>query len=273
MEMKLALKWLTITIFLCLSTISAYSVDADSLVGYWNFDEEGDPGKDSSIYGNHGKPEGDVEWEANGKYGGALKIDGSGWILVESSPSLEVREQVTIALWARFDKILDKYQRPIFKNGPDETNFASYSIALMRSGLLTGSFFFDVITDNGRAFNAGPTPPEEGEWIHIAGVYDGKEMRIYLNGKLDEGEAGNDFVNPQEQSGEIIASEEPLTLGSEQIWNSAVYHGLMDEVAIFSSALTAHEMQTLFQEGVADFSSIQPEGKLAISWGRIKVKG
>ena len=189
MKIKLALNWSTITIFLCLSTISVYSVDADSLVGYWNFDEEGDPGKDSSIYGNHGKPEGDVEWEANGKYGGALKIDGSGWILVESSPSLEMREQVTIAVWARFDKILDEYQRPIFKNGPDEANFASYSIALMRSGLLTGSFFFDVITDNGRALNAGPTPPEEGEWIHIAGVYDGKEMRIYLNGKLDEGEA------------------------------------------------------------------------------------
>ena len=258
-------------IFLCLSTISAYS--AGSLVGYWNFDEEGDPGKDSSIHGNHGEPEGDVEWEANGKYGGgALKIDGLGWVLVESSPSLEVREQVTIALWARFDTILDKYQRPIFKNGPDETNFASYSIALMRSGLLTGSFFFDVITDNGRALNAGPTPPEEGKWIHIAGVYDGKEMRIYLDGQLDEGEAGNDFVNPQEQSGEIIVSEGPLTLGSEQIWNSAVYHGLMDEVAIFSSALTAQEMQALFREGVADFTGVQPEGKLAISWGRIKIE-
>ncbi len=262
----------TISMLLCLSTISAYSVDAGSLVGYWNFDEEGDLGKDSSIYGNHGEPEGDVEWEANGKYGGALKIDGSGWILVESSPSLEVQDQVTIAVWSRFDMILDKYQRPIFKNGPDETNFASYSIALMRSGLLTGSFFFDAITDNGRALNAGPTAPEEGEWIHVAGVYDGKEMRIYLNGKLDEGEAGNDFVNPQEQSGKIIVSEEPLTLGSEKIWNTAVYHGLMDEVAIFSSALTAQEMQVLFKEGVADFTGIQSEGKLAISWGRIKVE-
>lgn len=270
--MKVMLTWLlTIGILSFLSTISAYSVDAGSLVGYWNFDQEGDLGKDSSIYGNHGEPEGDVEWEANGKYGGALKIDGLGWILVDSSPSLEVTEQVTIALWARFDTILDKYQRPIFKNGPDETNFASYSIALMRSGLLTGSFFFDAITENGRALNAGPTPPEEGKWIHIAGVYDGKEMRIYLDGQLDEGEAGNDFVNPQKQSGKIIVSEGPLTLGSEQIWNSAVYHGLMDEVAIFSSALTAQEMQALFRVRVADFTSVQPEGKLAVSWGRIKV--
>lgn len=273
MKMKVMLTCLVaMSIFLYFSTISVYSVDVDSLVGYWNFDEEGDLGKDSSIYGNHGEPEGDVEWEANGKYGGALKINGLGWILVDSSPSLEVREQVTITVWARFDTILDKYQRPIFKNGPDEENFASYSIALMRSGLLTGSFFFDVITDNGRALNAGPTPPEEGKWIHIAGVYDGKEMRIYLDGKLDEGEAGNDFINPQEQSGKIIVSEGPLTLGSEQIWNTAVYHGLMDEVAIFSSALTAQEMQALFREGVADFTSVQSEGKLAISWGGIKIE-
>lgn len=249
--------------------ITSDAIETDQLAGYWKFDDKDNLGKDSSSYGNHGKNEGDVDWEANGKFGGALKIDGSGWIQVESSKSLEITDRVTLTFWARFDQILDKYQRPIFKNGPDETNFASYSIALMRSGLLTGSFFFDAITDKGRALSASPTPPEEGKWIHVAGVYDGKEMRIYIDGKLDVGEAG-DFKNPQQQSGKIVMSKEPLTIGSELIWQSAVYHGLMDEVAVFSAGLTDNDIPQIMNSGVESFLAVHHSGKLATTWSLIK---
>jgi hypothetical protein len=191
---------------------------------------------------------------------------------VESSKSLEMTEQVSLVCWARFDEIVDKYQRPIFKNGPDETNFASYSIALMRSEFLTKSFFFDAITDNGRALNGSPTPPEQGKWIHVAGVYDGKEMRIYINGKLDVGEPGNNFKNPQKQSGTIVVSEAPLTLGSELIWKTAVYHGLLDEVAVFNVGLTDDNIPTIMDGGVENFMAVQPAGKLASKWGVIKTK-
>ena len=37
MKMKLLLNCLAITLFLCLSTMAAYSVDAGSLVAHWNF--------------------------------------------------------------------------------------------------------------------------------------------------------------------------------------------------------------------------------------------
>ena len=259
-------------IVVCLFPTIGNAAEKGQLVGYWTFDDKGNLGKDNSIYGNDGDEVGDdVDWDTNGQFGGALKIDGSGWIQVESSKSLEdVTNQVTLACWSRFDTILDKYQRPIFKNGPDDTNFASYSIALMRSGLLTGSFFFDTITENGRALNASPTPPEQGKWIHVAGVYDGKEMRIYINGKLDKGAPGGDFENPQKQSGKIITSKEPLTLGSELIWESAVYHGLLDEVAIFNVALSENNIQTIMDNSVEGFMAVQPAGKLSSTWGTIK---
>jgi len=139
----------------------------------------------------------------------------------------------------------------------------------MRSGLLTGSFFFDAITDKGRALNASPTPPEESKWIHVGSVYDGKEMRIYINGKLDVGEAG-DFKNPQKQSGKIIVSKEPLTIGSELIWKSAVYHGLLDEVAIFNVALSDNDIPQIMNSGVESFLAVHCSGKLTTNWGLIK---
>lgn len=240
------------------------------LVGYWQFDDKNNLGKDSSSSGNHGDNVGDIDWDANGKFGGALKIDGVGWIQVASSKSLEMTEQVSLVCWARFDEIVDKYQRPIFKNGPDETNFASYSIALMRSGFLTKSFFFDAITDNGRALNASPTAPEQGKWLHVAGVYDGKEMRIYINGKLDVGEPGSGFKNPQKQAGKIIVSKEPLTLGSELIWKTAEYHGLLDEVAIFNVALTEDDVPKIMDGGVDGFMAVQSVDNLVSIWGIIK---
>ena len=270
MKSKQMLLWLgTLSILLYIFTLSSYSITTDELVGYWKFDQKNNLGKDSSQYKNDGKSEGKVEWESNGKYGGALKIDGKGSIVVESSPSLEVTNTVTIAVWCRFDKIVNLYQRPIFKNGPNPDNFASYSIALMRSELLTGSFFFDAITDKGRVNNAGPTPPKEGVWIHIAGVYTGSELRLYVDGKLDKGVVGG-FANPQKQSGKIVKSKAPLSLGSEKIWNTAVYHGLIDEAAVFSAALTDKEIKELFGGTVEEFLNVQPKGKLTTLWGQIK---
>ena len=274
MQNKITLIFLLsiIVAMMSLCALTSNAIQKDQLVGYWKFDDKNNLGKDSSSYGNHGSAEGDVGWDANGKFGGALKIDDVGWIQVESSKSLEMTEQVSLVCWARFEQIVDKYQRPIFKNGPDETNFASYSIALMRSGFLTKSFFFDAITDSGRALNASPTAPEQGKWIHVAGVYDGKEMRIYINGKLDVGEPGNDFKNPQKQSGKIVESKEPLTLGSELIWKSAVYHGLLDEAAIFNVGLTDDDIPKIIDGGIESFMTVQPAGKLASKWGVIKTK-
>ena len=38
------------------------TIQRDQLVGYWNFDNKGDLGKDGSDYGNHGDNVGNVDW-------------------------------------------------------------------------------------------------------------------------------------------------------------------------------------------------------------------
>ena len=45
-----------------------------------------------------------------------------------------------------------------------------------------------------------------------------------------------------------------------------------DWLVPYMSKRTYKKGEVLFRKGVADFSSVQPEGKLAISWGRIKVE-
>ncbi|HIE27724.1 TPA: DUF1573 domain-containing protein [Candidatus Poribacteria bacterium] len=82
---------------------------------------------------------------------------------------------------------------------------------------------------------------------------------------------GNGFENSQKQSGKIITSKEPLMIGSELIWKTAIYHGLLDEVAIFNVALAENDIPTVMNNSVEGFMTVQPVGKLPSTWGNTGV--
>ncbi|MEA3444510.1 MAG: LamG-like jellyroll fold domain-containing protein, partial [Bacteroidota bacterium] len=71
-----------------------------------------------------------------------------------------------------------------------------------------------------------------GTWYHIAGVYDGSELKLYINGKLDKS---------QSQSGTLTTTTEEFRLGGDN--GSRLLDGLMEEVRIWSDARTASEIR------------------------------
>ncbi|HID57050.1 TPA: LamG domain-containing protein [Candidatus Poribacteria bacterium] len=121
-------------------------------------------------------------------------------------------------------------------------------------------------------FDAGPgVSPKEvttaifstGEWHHVAGVYDGKEIAIYIDGEK---------VAHMDATGEMTPSAGPLFIGAK--WNDPghpgdYWKGVLDEIAIFNRGLTGDEIKEVM-EGIGKVFAVNPQGKIAVSWGEIK---
>ena len=73
-----------------------------------------------------------------------------------------------------------------------------------------------------------------GTWNHIAGVYDGTTMRLYVNGSLD---------SELPLSGAISTSDQPLYIGSDPTESGAVL-GRIHEVCVWNIARTESQIRT-----------------------------
>lgn len=82
----------------------------------------------------------------------------------------------------------------------------------------------------------GPSVPTD-TWVHIACSYDGTDMRMYFNGVL---------VGSQTTGVGVTARDDIRVMGGK--WNGAeqgFVYGILDEVVIYSAALTGSQVATL----------------------------
>lgn len=98
-----------------------------------------------------------------------------------------------------------------------------------------------------------------GSWHHILCTYDGSNtaagINLYKAGSLVSSTVGNagTYAGMASQQGS-------LRLGQWEL-NSSVMNGLIDEVAVFNSELSASDVSDIYNSGVpADISSLSPLG-------------
>ena len=96
------------------------------------------------------------------------------------------------------------------------------------------------------------------EWHHIIGFYNGSEVRIYINGVVD---------NKQEFSGELQHNGENFLIGTRTSDNLH-FNGVIDEVRIYNRALSDGEIiKNMNSKGLTvDFKK-----RLTLTWGAIKL--
>jgi hypothetical protein len=160
------------------------AVDPD-LAAHWKFDDgSGTTAFDSSGNGNDGVFVGDPKW-VPGHLGGALEFDGDDYLNCGNGPSLQIQDEITITFWFKVEAFSNNWEAFLAKS--DSAYRASRSATtgnathMGASGTSVGggNGWFDaavVITDN--------------QWHHWAGVYDGAEGRIYIDGVLDTASPG-----------------------------------------------------------------------------------
>ena len=253
--------WMSL-MFVCLlfADLSYAEIDPDTCVGLWLFDKvEGDTARDSSDNGHDGEIIGDVE-TVDGKFGSALEFPGidSNYVSIQHEDSLNLKTW-SITAWVKvrntgqYGTIVGKQRvlKPVVRN---------YLMGVRDSGILWVSFTQGE--GDYKTTDSETTIPDE-TWHHVAATYDGKSTLVYVDGILEaEMEWGGD---PDTHEGDMAIGA--LTDGEWPI------PGIIDEVGLFSEALSKTEINDLMTNGLQSvLAVVEPANKLAASWGCIKLK-
>lgn len=218
------------------SAYANYQPDANT-VGLWHLDEESGSGayiKDASGNGNDGTPAGTTYSE--GKVGKAREFNGSSDYIDLGQVPL-TGTTYTVEAWF--------YSADVTQT---QTIFAqrntSTSASIMGQLYITGSnIAFITRNDSGgnSALAQGGTTLTNDTWYHVAGVRNGSNVYVYLNGVLDgaDNDAGGTITTDTQNIGRYNTT--PSAGG--------YLEGSIDEVRISNIARTASEIRQAYEVG------------------------
>lgn len=230
----------------------------DGLVFFMAFDEGiGDTVKDQSGFGNHGIIEGKEDW-IDGKFKGGFHFDGATHITVPNKkPLTDLTHPMSVTAWVSPDAI-SGWHNIIEMDRTNATKVNGWKMGFHASGAI-------VWTTYGVLDFISQTPIELDKWTHVASTWDGAQAIVYVNGKPDNPIAGGGVINVKD-----TADIPSLDLGWRRSSAASFFQGGMDEVCIFTKVLSEKEINSLMS-GVADMLAVESKGKLATTWGDMKV--
>jgi hypothetical protein len=210
-----------------------------SLVGYWSFDEgTGATAADSSGHGNNGSLQSGATW-GPGKVGShSLALRVAGAFVDVPTAVFDTTRPYTVSAWANMTR---------FVGGSS----SHYCIASIDGNAISG-FYFAFHGDGYAALTLYPSDgvagvPHEalsratiaaGTWHYLTGVFDGGNVALYVDGALN-----NTTPVPA-----------PWAARGHTVFGRSKWNGMstdyivasIDEVRMYSRALTAAEIQALY---------------------------
>ncbi len=208
---------------------------------------------DASGHGNHGAIMGRPQFTP-GHQGRGLAFSGhDDWVEFYRDPSLDNQgDQITISFWVRPEKI------------PQPNTFiarGAHGYGIVMDTPETLEFYLNLhspanplslpnMQGKFERKSARTEVPENwyGEWHHVAGIYDGTSIRLYIDSKL---------TASTECSGNIMDTPFPLCLGREaESQDQGEYSGrlssmTLDQVYVYHSAISMDEIGTAASLGKA----------------------
>ena len=238
-------------VLICISFISpdlsSAKIDPEAVLGIWFFDEgKGGTAKDSSKNGNDGEIV-DVQW-VDGKFGKALKFEGEGHVAVGEFSDYEDEVSIvaliqTPAAPAWSDIIVGPCGDVILTLQNHKLNFAGQCAQPIPHNTWSTTLLND------------------DKWHQIAGTYDGKTVKVYVDGELEASNAaGGPFIPGPKYIGSRDDKQEAFT-------------GLIDEIAFFNVALSENDVQAIADSGLSialGFAAVSAQAKLTTAWAKLK---
>lgn len=201
---------------------------SEGLVGWWTFDEATDDVIALDYSGHRlGGALQSKTTRAPGLSGNALVCDG-GSIAVPDSPQLSVRNALSIECWVKTDTAGQKNTWMVNRvfGGGANTGY--------RLGLLNGHPCLEIPQTNWSHSLVATTALPLGRWVHLAGTFDGRMMRIFVDG-VEQGTL--------ERPGTIKPNAFHLVLGNYEVGHACHFVGLLDDVRLYDRALTPDEVR------------------------------
>ena len=205
------------------------------LAAYWSFDSSSnfnvpDVGGSTLTKGNG------ASWSASGKFGGALSLNGGSQSLYDtSSPSyLPVgNSSYTQSVWFKPDVVSGNGGLVGWGD-----YFSSRRVNALRLYQNSGGFrhyWWGADLD----CTGAQCPISTGTWYHVASTWDGTTRKLFVNGVLKRSDTpgANDATAANFHIGKTCCSE--------------FFNGLIDDVAIYTRALSAGEVAELANSSIS----------------------
>jgi len=193
---------------------------------------------------------GNVKW-VDGKDGKALEFSG-GNVKVAHKESLNL-QTFTMTGWLKVPAVVAPYQMFMGKEAWPNRN---YSMWLLPDKANLG------VTVPADTQIASQAVVVDGKWHHVAGTFDMKNLRIYVDG---------------EPSGQVALTTKPLTcdapfmIGAQPPTGGGPVQGIIDEVSLFNVGLADADVKKIYTDGLKSLvSPVESNGKLAATWGAIR---
>jgi hypothetical protein len=205
----------------------------DGLVGWWKFDEtNGTVAYDSSGNGNDGNLTNGPIWRT-GKIGGALSFDGVDDYVTMGGLTGEAKFHNSVSFWFSANNFNNAEM--ISKSSPGH----GLEILFFNGGLKFYLMSGDISAQTVLSYSTGNLALNQ--WCYVTAVQFGQgglPMHLYINSEL----VGSD-VTP-----ETISDANNFYVGR---WNgdARLFKGLIDDVRIYDRALSAEEVQALYNLG------------------------
>lgn len=205
----------------------------DGLVGWWKFDEtSGTVAYDSSGNGNNGNLTNGPTW-TTGKIGGALSFDGvNDYVDLEVGTKLSQKSLISVSLWIK--PVEYKYAVLINQKKANSFGWA------FKWRVSNEKLYFKIYGQS-ESSSAGLTylkNPQLNAWSHLIAVIGQNSHKIYLDSSINR--EINNSLSFEASSGDV-------SVGSDK--NLEYFNGLIDDVRIYDRALSAAEVQALYNLG------------------------
>lgn len=183
---------------------------------------------DLSGNGNHAALNG-AAW-GNGRFGKGIAFSGAESAYLAESISLKAGAQMTVTAWIKSATMPSNYVTIIQKDGDAIRNYGLF-ITGSDQPATQGTVLFSLTSDAPHDWR-GPVSSVsviDGNWHHLAGVYNGIEMKVFIDGVERGSQAVS--VTPADTSGGV--------------WIGGGFTGIIDEVRLYHRALGTAELAEL----------------------------
>lgn len=212
-----------------------------SQIGYWKFDEGyGTTAHDVSPQKIDGTLSGTTKpsWSNSGKFGKALSFDGSSSYVALGNISAYKTDNKTISFWAKPSTAFGTTTPVLSSSGANwYAGFSSTGMMMTSHSVSAGSQ--QVTYSNANAYTAN-------EWHYYAYTFNvagsNVDISFYVDGKLNK--------TVSYTTGYSASYGSSFILGAFSS-SSFYYSGLLDEVKIYNSALTAEEIKIDYNRNAA----------------------
>ena len=204
------------------------------LVSHWKFDEGTGATAYDSAGINHATIHGDPSWGTPKVGSYALDFDGVGdYVDCGGNPDLMLRNNLSMEFWFKSDT--SGGNRGVVGTWKSSTPADSgYMVIQTNSGYLQAA---RPVGTNWNLMNS-TFSVTDGNWYHVAVVYNGSGTYLYIDGSLDNSNGIGSNMNPPSK----------LTIAST-ITGSVCLDGTIDDVRIYDRALSGTEILQLYQAG------------------------